>query len=398
MSSSLWCPLAFRNITVENDGNVSKYATCCRGQFAVDEHGQEITSDTHTPRQAFEVKYFKDIRSSLLNGIQHPNCQSCWDLEKQGVKSMRETEIEKQHFSNLYSSEEQLEILDVSFGNLCNLKCRTCTPIDSTTWIKESYDLDSPKNIPLVNYSRLNTKHTDTESAFFRDLVNICSNTVKGINFYGGEPLIMPQTWEFLNQIKDAPTAKDMFLYFNTNITSWNKDKIKIFDNFQYTTLGLSLDGIGSRFEYMRHPANWNQVLDNIHDIIRWKNDNTDRREIYIIHTVSAYNIWYMPEVLDFAESLDLNLYINGCFFDHDKFAIQHIPRPIRTIIDKHLYTKIDVNSRYWSEVSKILDFRDSANDSKVWNEWLEDLKIRDRYRSENFFETFSEYWRAINV
>lgn len=398
MSSSLWCPLAFRNITVENDGNVSKYATCCRGKFAVDSHGIDITSETHTPSQAFNIEYFKQIRQNLLDGVQDTNCSSCWQLEEQGVESMRMTELTKMHFANLYSETPLLEIIDVSFGNLCNLKCRTCGPIDSTTWIKESYDLDSSKTVELSKYFKLNTKHTVTESAFFRDLVELCSGTINGINFYGGEPLIMPQTWELLNKIKDQPCSKDMFLYFNTNITNWNKEKIKVFDNFQFTTIGMSLDGLGQRFEYMRNPAKWQEVLENIYAMIDWKTQSPDTREIYLIHTVSAYNIWYIPEVLEFAKSLNLNLYINGCFFEQDRFAVQHIPTPVRAIINQHLLSNVEKTSRYWCEVAKILDFSDSAADVDTWNQWLDDVKIRDRYRSENFFETFSEYWNAINV
>jgi MoaA/NifB/PqqE/SkfB family radical SAM enzyme len=395
--NSLWCPLAFRNITVENDGNVSKYATCCRGKFAVDDDNQEITSDTHTPSQAFNAPYFKDIRISLLRNEQHPNCESCWTLEREGVESMRQTELKKLHFSNLFSSQEKLEIIDVSFGNLCNLKCRTCGPVDSTRWIGESYDIDSPKSMKISDYYKLNTKKTDIDSEFFQDLIKICSDGIKGINFYGGEPLIMPQTWKLLESIKDKPAAKNMFLYLNTNITNWDIEKIKVFDNFQFTTIGLSLDGLGDRFEYLRHPAKWQHVLKNIQNIISWKKASPDTREIYLIHTVSAYNIWYIPEVLEFAESLDLNLYINGCFFEQDKFAIQHIPSSLRPIIDSHLKSKIEKESRYWSEVSKILDFHDSAADYTIWDQWLADVKVRDGYRGEDFLKTFSEYWNIIN-
>lgn len=393
MSSSLWCPLAFRNITVENDGNVSKYATCCRGQFAVDEHGQEITSDTHTPVQAFDSSYFKNIRQSLLQGIQHSNCESCWTLERQGVESMRQTELKKSHFSNPYSAQETLEYIDVSFGNICNLKCRTCGPVDSTTWIKESWDLDSNKVIPLKDYARSITKTTCTDSEFYKSLVDHSATNIKGLSFYGGEPTIMPQTWQMVETLSSSDRAKDIFLYFNTNLTSWKESNVQLLDKFQHVTFGMSIDGIGSRFEYMRHPAKWNVVRENLSNMVAWRNANSSQRDLYIIHTVSAYNILYINEVIDLAKELNVNIYINGCFFDNDLFAIQHIPKDLR----QRIFQRIEATLGNHPEVRKILDYTDWNGSNDNWLSWLEDVRRRDQYRKESFAETFPEYWNLIN-
>jgi organic radical activating enzyme len=392
MSSSLWCPLAFRNITVENDGDVSKYATCCRGRFAVDEYGKEITSDTHTPSQAFELQYFKDIRSSLLKGVEHPNCESCWSLERQGIESMRQTEVQKTHFRDTGSPRADLEYIDISFGNTCNLKCRTCTPIDSTTWIKESWDLGE-KTIPIRDFARSMTKTTSTDSEFFRDLVDYSSKHTKGLSFYGGEPTIMPQTWKLVKELSQSSRSQDIFLYFNTNLTSWKKDNIDLLDRFQHVTFGMSMDGVGSRFEYMRHPAKWAKVRDNIENMIRWRDQQPNKRDLYIIHTVSAYNILYMNEIFDFAQARNLKVYVNGCFFDEDNFAIQHIPTELR----QRIFERIAPELLDEPEAKKILDCTSWNGDDSSWQAWLADVAKRDAYRKESFADVFSEYWRLIN-
>ena len=35
-------------------------------------------------------------------------------------------------------------------------------------------------------------------------------------------------------------------------------------DNFKAVGFNVSIDGIGKRFEYLRHGANWKEVSDNL--------------------------------------------------------------------------------------------------------------------------------------
>jgi sulfatase maturation enzyme AslB (radical SAM superfamily) len=247
--------------------------------------------------------------------------------------------------------------------------------------------------IPIKDYSRSLTKTTSVDSEFYKSLLKYSTDNIKGLSFYGGEPIIMPQTWQMVKTLSKTDRAKDIFLYFNTNLTSWKDSNISLLDNFQHVTFGMSIDGIGDRFEYMRHPAQWSKVQDNLNKMIQWRQEAPSKRDLYIIHTVSAYNILYINEVVDLAKKLGVNIYINGCFFDSDLFAIQHIPLPIRKKIFDILENTLGNNI----EVRKILEYTDWNGSSDKWKLWLRDIAVRDQYRNEDFTKTFPEYWRMIS-
>ena len=56
----------------------------------------------------------------------------------------------------------------------------------------------------------------------------------------------------------------------------------------------MSLDGVGERFEYLRWPATWRQVTDNIMHIRETAPSNT---MFLIEETVSIFNFYYMNEL-----------------------------------------------------------------------------------------------------
>ena len=384
MNNSLWCPLLHKSILTENDGT---YRTCCHGkEIAVTDQGQPMTRLTHSLSEVFHSGWLNNIRNDLELGLKHPNCDYCWQLEDAGVESFRQTSI------NLLGQEDrrtQLEILDLSLGNQCNLKCRTCTPEDSSVWVQEAYDL-SDKEIPFADYQRKMIILESEDSEFFNDLKSNLK-TVRIIKMFGGEPFMMKRTWQLLKEAVDQNYSKDIELYFNTNGTFWEEKNVQLFDNFKRVDIGLSIDGVGDRFEYMRHPAKWKEVESNIEKIVAWKGTNPNR-ELFLTHTVSAYNIWYVHEVVNLARKYKLNLYINPCLLEGDSFAVQYIPKKVKNVIDQHLLL-FDYTEQEFREISKITDYKPEGSD---WKEWLREVNKRDNYRNESFQKTFPEYYNML--
>jgi MoaA/NifB/PqqE/SkfB family radical SAM enzyme len=381
VSSNIWCPLLYKSILTENDGS---YRTCCHGrEIAVTEQGQPMTRLTHSVSDVFNSKWLNEIRTDIEQGRRHKNCDYCWQLEDAGVESFRQTSL------NLLGSQDQqqrLEILDLSLGNQCNLKCRTCTPEDSSLWLRETYDLDNIEG-SLEDYQRQMIILEPDDSEFFEDLKENLK-TVRIIKMFGGEPFMMKRTWQLLRHAVNINRSKDIELYFNTNGTFWEEDNVKLFDNFKRVDIGLSIDGVSQRFEYIRHPAKWSNVERNIQSIVRWRDRRKEDRNVLLTHTVSAYNAWYVDEAVELAEKYNLQLYINLCLQDWDSFAIQHLPKEVKQQINNklsHLVTS--------SEVRKLLDYPSDGLDCKKW--WQEVVK-RDKYRNESFKDTFPEYYQIL--
>jgi sulfatase maturation enzyme AslB (radical SAM superfamily) len=391
--SDLWCPLAFINASVKTSGNIT---TCCHGEPVVDKTtGQPITRFTHTIHQAFYSPEFQEIRDNLNNGIKDKHCQRCWSLEEMKVESPRQTELRYADFDHAKGNPATLEILDISLGNQCNLKCRTCGPTDSSYWSKEYYDIDLKETQPYQDYQKTVIMMETVDSKFVEDLKTNSLPTAKELHFFGGEPLLMKSTWDILNYAVSINKADDLILSFNTNGTVWN-EKTSIFNKFKEVDLALSVDGLFKRFEYMRHPASWEQVSENIDSMCRWRDENSKKVDLVLCHTISSYNIWYIQEVLEYAQQRGITFWAN-IVFDPNNFAIHHIPQSIKTEIITHL-SSITVSSQHdKSELDKIINHLQTTEaDENKWQDFLSEVMLRDNYRRESFEKTFPEYYELI--
>lgn len=386
MSNDLRCPLLWNNILTENDGT---FRTCCHGKdIAVTDQGVPMTRLTHSVTEVFNSKWLDNIRTNVANGIRDSNCDYCWQLEAVGVESFRQTNL------NILGNTNQtpnLEILDLSLGNQCNLKCRTCTPEDSSVWIREAYDLDTAQTESFSDYQRKMIVLEPDDSKFFEDLKQHL-NTVEIIKMFGGEPFLMKRTWQLLREAVRIGRSQDIELYFNTNCTLWEPSNVELFDHFKKVEIGLSIDGVGSRFEYMRHPAKWDLVHHNIKQMAAWREAMPNRR-LLLTHTVSAYNIWYVHEAVQLAEQYGLHLYINLCLQPEDSFAIQHLPANLKARTDAHVRETVDSTSIHWSEITKLLNYPSEGTDCSTW---FNEVTKRDKYRNESFKDTFPEYYQIL--
>ena len=69
----------------------------------------------------------------------------------------------------------------------------------------------------------------------------------------------------------------------------------KMLNNFKSVGFNVSIDGIGKRFDYLRHGADWNEVADNLD----WFHNLLEDRgiSIGITITVTALNVMYLAEL-----------------------------------------------------------------------------------------------------
>ena len=144
----------------------------------------------------------------------------------------------------------------------------------------------------------------------------------------------------------------------------------------------------------MRHPAKWAEVLNNIEQMAEWR-DLQPNRHLFLTHTVSAFNIWYVPEVVKFAREYNLELYINPCLLEHDTFSIQRIPQEVKQLANNHIMSVMEYTEQELREIRKLVDYTSEGSD---WKEWLDEVRLRDNYRNESFQETFTEYYDLLKL
>ena len=197
-NESLFCPLAATQIEIDTDGNLRP---CCNFQ------GSFGNVKTSSNDEVFRSELAKSLRENLKNGLKDTRCNFCWSLEEKNIISKRQQSFDMFHSNEILldQTEPTLRSLDLKQSNLCNLKCRTCTPFSSTN-LKEEFQDFHLKKFGARDVS-LELKMKEAEARWFNEDFwthqknNLTS--VRKIDFYGGEPLLDPYHKAFLKESLD---------------------------------------------------------------------------------------------------------------------------------------------------------------------------------------------------
>lgn len=396
-NNETWCVNAFHSMSANNDGSTKM---CCMIDKA---YNSLSTTDTNyfigerSIAENFNNPVAEEIRTALNDGKRHPACRLCWEEEDGGRKSKRMRDNERYLHEIKWHDLKPFEGLakfELNLGNNCNIKCRTCHPTISSTWMKESYDLDHSHQITFKQYSNEMKKYHqqyDEDSDFWPDLEKNLQ-TIKQFDFYGGEPFLSKKMWEILAICVEKGYAKDIELHYNTNGTTWPKET-DLWQHFKSINLSFSIDGIGERFEYMRFPAKWDVVRENMQKARDYKNKYKNMSLSWCI-TLSSINIYYLPETLDeyYQNYSDFGVYLN---LVHGPicFNVSKIPDQVKEkVFEKFKQISEDYESIKWQLPGIIGFIQNGKHDPEVWKDFFFRLRKHDEYRKQDFFETFKEY------
>ena len=128
------------------------------------------------------------------------------------------------------------EVCEVRFSNVCNFKCRICSPSSSSLIAAEEIKFGNTLRHPVViEYMG---------SSLLEQVKNISAG-LKSIKFSGGEPLMMPQVWEFLDYLIKTNKSQDIDVWYDTNgsnLTFKTKSIIELWSKFRSVNVSVSLD------------------------------------------------------------------------------------------------------------------------------------------------------------
>jgi sulfatase maturation enzyme AslB (radical SAM superfamily) len=254
----------------------------------------------------------KEIRSELLKNKKPKGCEGCFKLEDQGIRSFRQTwnEIYKDHIdtSLQHVSEDghldpkSITYLDISLGNVCNLKCRSCNPWASHRWIEEGPTVphtDWDATAYLVG--KMSSVNPWFVKAFKEGFFDDALPNVRVINFIGGEPLVVEEHYAWLEHIVEQGWSQNIELHYNTNGTTIPNRLLDIWDKFRGVVLSLSIDAIGDLAYYVRFPSKWRVIQKNIEKLKEFSRTRTG----VIVHThvtLSMLNLHDLPNILDWCK------------------------------------------------------------------------------------------------
>lgn len=253
---------------------------------------------------ALNNHWLRDVRKSMLNGKQHPNCVSCWQTEASGNRSMRQ--IWNDQFQDSIPSQianvepdgtiksPPGEYLDLSLGNLCNLRCRTCFSSCSKQWVRDERALGARDLAALDLHESLDWAGSPVFWRNFSELIP----KVRQINFVGGEPLIIDAHFEILRRLVAHGNAGLISVAYNTNLTKLSPELFSLWSHFKKINLSVSIDAYGSLNEYIRYPSKWQKLLENLQTLKTWKSQLP--LNILAATTLQALNVNNLPELIKF--------------------------------------------------------------------------------------------------
>lgn len=323
-----FCPLPWNSINLRNNGDLR---ICCNTNSYSPQRGIMRKADgtiynagRDDWNEARNAPILKEVRASMLKGEWHPECERCRQEENNGIRSRREYEsddwakwfgdyIDYDKAADITTEDgtmavdkQEINFVDIRYGNFCNLKCRMCGPTDSHQWYDDFVQLynqtgykDTHERIQLVKNAK-GRWHTDQYDWFQNNNMywdNFEKYAVNAHKLYivGGEPLIIDEHTESLERIVASGNAPDMRLEYNTNLTMVPDKLIALWEHFKEVRIGVSIDGIDDVFNYQRTPANFDSVYKNM-----LKLDANPRINLkgWFAYTVTPFNLFHFPEFM----------------------------------------------------------------------------------------------------
>ena len=337
--------------------------------------------------QVWNSETLENFRQHMLNNGKHKECKRCWDEEKVGYESERIKTNNQGH--SLENYEKGPVQLALKISNVCNLRCRSCNAIDSVTLSVEGKKY-AQKPEWKDNFYVKETKRKEFTNTQIEEIVNWSGN-LKRLEIYGGEPLLDPQTFNLFKKLTETGRAKEIQINLSTNITHRiSQDNLDILKQFNHVNINLSIDGWGRRFEYLRHPGNWQEVYTNLYWFKQLYDSKTLNLDILPVCTVTSMNVYYIDEL---AENLyhKFNLkpyYILSTFPRY--YSIMNIPNRIGQKIVSHL------DAHTITDLTAIKNACLQSGKAIEWEKFWSWNNMVDEYRKEKFADVFPEYYKIL--
>lgn len=414
--SETFCVLPWTHMATWTDGSA---LLCC-----VAKNSEQHNLNDQTVKEIWNSEHWKDARKKMLAGEKVSACDHCYKEEAAGIRSHRinenvlwTRELGKEKIDSLIEAtqedgtlDEDLVTLDLRLGNTCNLQCVMCRPQDSSMWLKPGKKLVDI----LATDAKWDWKHKidiDTTKFEWYKKENLWQEfepmfaNIRHMIFAGGEPLLIKEHFRLLKRLVETGHSKHINLRYHTNGTTLPQEILELWKEFSYVELMVSLDAWGEHHDYVRYPADWSVILNNLKTL-----DNTpDNIEIKILCTVHALNIFYIPE---FANNLlDCNFKKIGMRHHNGLFhaGTVHWPRYLCTQvfpkeIKQQIRDKWEGNTTLYElpqwkdKISQQLNFMDQEDLSELYPQFLDYIQGLDTVRNTSFKDTFIEFYKLLNL
>ena len=275
--TSSFCVLPWVHMNVNPDGVAT---LCCQSHHRIQaDDGRDLNLQTHSLQEIWNSEGMKDIRRKISAGQKLQHCDACYNNERYSRVSYREHSNQRwlQNEPRAEAIRQSIDqssdgtairspsYFDLRLGNICNLKCTACKPLYSSQIERDAVHSQWITDAPYHRLAhRFATSGDWSEADELVDEIVEMAGELSLIQLAGGEPTINKTQMSLLRRLAASGKAKSIDLEVVTNLSNVRDEIYDLFAGFRSLSIGLSIDGCGATYEYVRYPGKWTGLMRNV--------------------------------------------------------------------------------------------------------------------------------------
>lgn len=377
--TDVYCPLPFKHAYIDNIG----VSACC-----ISPRYQMPLKDWSTSKQLI------DMQQSMLNNVILPTCQKCHQNEKQFGESLRLAAL--RDYNNQLFVKSEIDFIDYRSSNICNFKCRSCSPTFSHGIANEvKSEVKLQKHFQIFPSGKTLSLAEEDQKWISDNLGNI-----NRLMLTGGEPTVIPKLKDIVKLIVDK-YADNINLMITSNLSFDDPLWYTITTTLPNIHWTASIDAVGAAAEIIRHGTKWPVVEKNL----RWLATNAASLNINTV--VTNLNLFHLDKVLMLGKEMqELSMYptgrytLDGCrhqFAVSSKpymLAVDNLPPELADRATPYLNSclSLDLTDEQRDTVNGLINtFKDYKFDPALWERFKEYNNTLDALRNEDHWSLFRQ-------